>query len=64
MTPWNSETLRVVIPDGATVGPAQYHDGKMIVQVSSPDEVIRLIVVVLETGTPYCSVAMIPESKG
>ncbi|WP_193182915.1 hypothetical protein [Nisaea sediminum] len=63
MSKWNSETLRVVIPDGATLGPAQYHEGKMILQVTGPEDLVRLIVVDLSTGDPLGSVALIPESK-
>lgn len=48
MSKWNSETLRVVIPDGATLGPAQYRDGKMILQA---------------TGDLLGNVTLLPESK-
>lgn len=63
MSKWNSETLRVVVPDDATIGPAQYHEGKMILQVTDADGIIRLIVVDLATGQPLGNVALIPESK-
>ncbi|UUX49057.1 hypothetical protein NUH88_16830 [Nisaea acidiphila] len=63
MSKWTSETLRVVVPDGAELGPAQFHDGKMILQVNDKGETVRLIVIDLATGEPLGNVAMIPESK-
>lgn len=56
-------SVEVTIPAGARLGPAQFDDGRMILQMSLPDGRVRLLVIDLATGTELGTLDLSPEKQ-
>ena len=54
-------TVEVAIPNGGRLGPAQFHDGRMILQMNLQNRKVRLLVYDLATGKQLGVFNIAPE---
>jgi len=54
-------TVEVAIPNGGRLGPAQFHDGRMILQMNLQNRKVQLLVYDLATGKQLGAFNISPE---